>query len=54
MKSTSQRAYLWANEPAVAQKFEQHTPKGKKLPKKVAKAKSSKVQKVQKGRKETT
>lgn len=51
IKSTAQRAYLWANEPAVAQKFEEHTPKGKKLPKKVAKAKNSKVQKVQKGKK---
>lgn len=48
MKSTSQRAYLHINEPAVAQKFEEHTPKGKKLPKKVKKAKSSKVQKVRK------
>lgn len=27
------------HEPAVAQKFEEHTPKGKKLPKKVKKTK---------------
>lgn len=50
-KSQAQRAFLYANEPAVAQKFEEHTPKGKKLPKKVAKAKSNKVQKVQKEQK---
>jgi hypothetical protein len=49
-KSQEQRAFLYANEPAVAQKFEEHTPKGKKLPKKVGKAKSNKVQKVQKGK----
>jgi hypothetical protein len=48
IKSTAQRAYLHINEPAVAQKFEEHTPKGKKLPKKVKTAKSSKVQKVRK------
>jgi hypothetical protein len=50
-KSQAQRAYLYANEPAVAQKFEEHTPKGKKLPKKVANSKSAKVQKVQKEQK---
>lgn len=50
LKSQAQRAWLHINEPAVAQKFEEHTPKGKKLPKKVAKAKSGKVQKVQKGK----
>lgn len=50
-KSQAQRAFLYANEPAVAQKFEEHTPKGKKLPKKVGKAKSNKVQKVQKEKK---
>lgn len=47
-QSQAQRAYLHINEPAVAAKFEEHTPKGKKLPKKVKKAKSSKVQKVRK------
>lgn len=47
-KSIAQKQFLYANEPAVAQKFEEHTPKGKKLPKKVKKAKSSKVQKVRK------
>lgn len=37
MKSKAQRAYLWANEPEVARKFEDHTKKGAKLPKKVKK-----------------
>lgn len=37
MKSQKQRAYLWAFEPEVAKKFEEHTPKGAKLPKKVKK-----------------
>ena len=47
-KSIAQKQFLYANEPAVAAKFEEHTPKGKKLPKKVKKVKSSKVQKVRK------
>lgn len=51
-KSQAQRAFLYANEPAVAQKFEEHTPKGKKLPAKLKKTKSAKVQKVQKVKKE--
>lgn len=37
--SKAQRAYLFANEPAVAKKFAAHTPKGKKLPKHVKKSK---------------
>lgn len=36
-KSKSQRAYLFANEPEIAKEFAAHTPKGKKLPKKVKK-----------------
>ena len=32
--SKAQRAYLYANKPEVAKKFEKHTPKGTKLPKK--------------------
>jgi len=36
-KSEAQRKYLYANEPEVAKKFAKHTPKGKKLPKKVGK-----------------
>lgn len=34
-KSQAQRAYLYANNPKVAKQWEQDTPKGKKLPKKV-------------------
>lgn len=38
-KSEAQRKYLFAKEPAVAKEFAKATPKGKKLPKKVAKKK---------------
>jgi hypothetical protein len=38
-KSKAQRAYLYANKPRIAKEFSAHTPKGKKLPKKVKKAK---------------
>jgi hypothetical protein len=37
-KSEAQRRYLYANEPAVAKRWEKETPKGKRLPKKVAKS----------------
>lgn len=33
MRSRAQRAYLHAKKPGVAKRFERHTPKGKKLPK---------------------
>lgn len=36
-KSEAQRKYLWANEPKIAKKWQKHTPKNKKLPKKVSK-----------------
>jgi hypothetical protein len=36
-KSKAQRAYLYANNPEVAKEFEKKTPKGAKLPQKVAK-----------------
>jgi hypothetical protein len=38
-KSKAQRAYLYANNPKVAAKFERETPKGKKLPEHVKKSK---------------
>lgn len=38
-KSEAQRRYLFANEPAVAKEFASKTPKGAKLPKRVAKKK---------------
>jgi len=34
-KSEAQRGWMYANEPAMAKRWEAHTPKGKKLPKKV-------------------
>ena len=37
MKSKSQRAFLWANNPKVAREFESKTPKGKKLPLRIKK-----------------
>jgi hypothetical protein len=40
MKSKAQRAWMHANKPEMAKKFEEHTPKGKKLPKKKAVKKS--------------
>lgn len=36
-KSKDQRKFLWANKPKIAKEWEAHTPKGKKLPKKVKK-----------------
>ena len=42
MLSQAQRAFLWANKPDVAKKFEAKTPKGKKLPKHVKKKKKAK------------
>ena len=37
-KSEAQRRYLYANEPAVAKRWEKETPKGKRLPKKLKKS----------------
>ena len=36
-KSQSQRKWMYANDPEMAERWEEHTPKGKKLPEKVAK-----------------
>jgi hypothetical protein len=36
--SKAQRAYLYANKPAIAKKFAKHTPKGAKLPAKKKKS----------------
>lgn len=41
MKSEAQRRFLWATDPELARKFEDKTPKGKKLPEKVEKDASS-------------
>jgi hypothetical protein len=41
-KSEKQRKYLFANEPQVAKKWAKETPKGKKLPEKVAKPRPKK------------
>jgi len=35
--SEAQRKYLYEHKPKVAEKFEKHTPRGKKLPKHVKK-----------------
>jgi len=37
MKSQAQRRFMWAQHPEMAKEFEEKTPKGKKLPEKVAK-----------------
>jgi hypothetical protein len=39
MKSQAQRKMMWATDPKLAKEMESKTPKGKKLPKKVKKAK---------------
>lgn len=36
-KSQAQRKWMYANDSEMAEKWEAHTPKGKKLPKKVKK-----------------
>jgi len=36
MRSQRQRAFLWANHPEIAQRFEDETPKGAKLPERVS------------------
>ena len=41
-KSQAQRAWMYANDPKMAAKWEEHTPKDKKLPKKKKKAKNGK------------
>jgi hypothetical protein len=38
-KSKAQRAWMYANKPEMAKKWEDHTPKGKKLPEHVGKKK---------------
>jgi hypothetical protein len=38
-KSEAQRKWMHANKPAMAKKWEKHTPKDKKLPKKIKKEK---------------
>lgn len=44
-RSEAQRKYLFANDPAVAEEFAAHTPKGSKLPKKVGKSSGKNVSK---------
>lgn len=34
-KSKAQRRFLYSQHPEIAEEFEEHTPKGKKLPEKV-------------------
>jgi len=41
MKSQAQRRFLHSQKPEIAKEFEKKTPKGKKLPQKVAKKKNS-------------
>jgi hypothetical protein len=36
-KSEAQRKWMYANDPKMAKRWEKHTPKGKKLPKRVSK-----------------
>ena len=41
-KSERQREWMWATKPDMAKKWEEHTPKGKKLPEKVTKKQEKK------------
>ena len=41
-KSQAQRGFMYANDPAMAQEFESHTPKGAQLPYKVGPASPTK------------
>ena len=41
-KSEAQRRFMHARHPKIAKRWEKHTPKGKKLPKKVKKKKTKK------------
>jgi hypothetical protein len=41
-KSQQQRKFMYAKHPELAQEFEEKTPKGKKLPKKVKKTNGKK------------
>lgn len=41
-KSEQQRKWMYATNPEMAKKWEEHTPKGKSLPKKVKKKKDKK------------
>ena len=43
-KSTSQRGYLFAKKPAVAERFASETPKGASLPRHVAKKPKGKLE----------
>lgn len=38
-KSTKQRKWMYANKPKMAERWEKHTPKNKKLPNRVKKKK---------------
>lgn len=40
IRSKAQRRFLHATNPTLAEKFERHTPKGKKLPERVKRKKS--------------
>jgi hypothetical protein len=44
--SDSQRKWMYANKPAMAKKWEAHTPKGKKLPEHVAKPEHEKTSSI--------
>lgn len=40
-KSEAQAKYMWSTDPTMAARWEAHTPKGKKLPKKVKTGKNN-------------
>lgn len=48
--SKSQRKWMYANDPKMAEEWEKHTPKGKKLPSKVKKKATHAKKRVKKSR----
>ncbi len=42
-KSDAQRKWMYANKPKLAKKWQKHTPKNKKLPKKVSESLLNKI-----------
>jgi len=49
-KSQAQRKYLYSQHPEIAKEFASHTPKGKKLPKRVKKKNAPKKKSIRKNK----
>ena len=49
-KSQAQRRWMYSNKPAMAKRWQKHTPKGKKLPEKVKEAIENHIDAVLEGK----